>query len=421
MDNTTSKYVFESLAPCNNVELGAYEDALNHVFNDNSLRNIAISGAFGSGKSSILATYEYENSDQLISNNHKFIHISLAHFHDSGEENNSQEESGKQENGRGGNRNGCDEAFLEGKIINQLLHQIPDERIPKSTIRKLSSEKEKRNLTHSFSITVFIFLNLYLFLGKTAVSFLPNDNRLSELLIQFLSSSCFKSGFFCVWAVFLFLYCFLTIKTLKTRRILKKLTIKGTEIEISSSDTSSFFDKYLNEVTYLFENIDADVVVFEDIDRFEDVMVFERLREINKIVNDRKKHDETPIRFFYLVKDDLLQSRDRTKFFDFIIPAIPVVDGSNSYNKLIEILQTNNLLALFDRHFLNQVSLYIDDMRLLKNICNEFLIYYSMLHVQENELNPNKLFAIIVYKNFFPADFNNLHSNKGLVYSLFVR
>ena len=58
-----------------------------------------------------------------------------------------------------------------------------------------------------------------------------------------------------------------------------------------------------------------------------------------------------------------------------------------------------------------------DDMRLLKNICNEFLIYYNQLDL--TELDYNKMLAIITYKNLFPRDFSDLQLNKGFVYALF--
>ena len=38
-------------------------------------------------------------------------------------------------------------------------------------------------------------------------------------------------------------------------------------------------------------------------------------------------------------------------------------------------------------------------MRILKNIYNEFIIYYNRLNV--TELNANKMLAIITYKNIF--------------------
>lgn len=56
-------------------------------------------------------------------------------------------------------------------------------------------------------------------------------------------------------------------------------------------------------------------------------------------------------------------------------------------------------------------------MRLLKNIYNEFVIYFNRLNI--TELDCNKMLAIIAYKNLFPRDFADLQLNQGFVYTLF--
>lgn len=58
-------------------------------------------------------------------------------------------------------------------------------------------------------------------------------------------------------------------------------------------------------------------------------------------------------------------------------------------------------------------------MRLLKNIYNEFVIYYNRLNI--TELDCNKMLAIIAYKNLFPRDFADLQLNQGFVYTLFSK
>ena len=73
-EKTTEVLHFEKLAPINNANIEIYEDAINFVFENPDLKNIAISGAYGSGKSSLLASYKAKHSEK------KFIHISLAHF-----------------------------------------------------------------------------------------------------------------------------------------------------------------------------------------------------------------------------------------------------------------------------------------------------------------------------------------------------
>ena len=64
---------FEDLTPSYDVELGLYKDALDEAFNNKKVRNIAITGSYGSGKSSLIETYKREKKLPAI-------HISLAHF-----------------------------------------------------------------------------------------------------------------------------------------------------------------------------------------------------------------------------------------------------------------------------------------------------------------------------------------------------
>lgn len=244
---------------------------------------------------------------------------------------------------------------------------------------------------------------------------LPEVLRAS-LVFSTTPTAEFVSGVLCVSIAAYFLYRVVYIQ--ENKNIFRKLSIQGNEIEIFEDSEDSFFDKYLNEVLYLFENADADVIVFEDMDRFDASEIFERLREINTLANiQRIKDGKQPLRFFYLLRDDIFISKDRTKFFDLIIPIVPVVDSSNSYDQFIEHLKKNNLFDKFDENFLQGLSLYVDDMRLLKNICNEFLVYYGRLDL--TELDHNKMLAIITYKNLFPRDFGDLQLNRGFVYALF--
>lgn len=210
------------------------------------------------------------------------------------------------------------------------------------------------------------------------------------------------------------IFLYTLIKKQSCKNLFKKLSVQGNEIEISEDgNNESCFDKYLNEVLYLFEQADVDVIVFEDIDRFEINQIFERLREINTLVNNRLKNENKTLKFLYLLKDDIFSSKERTKFFDFIIPVIPVIDSSNSYDKILEMFSGENI----EESFLEEVSLFIDDMRLLRNISNEFKIYKGRLG--NINLNLNNLLGIVIYKNLFPRDFSDLQLNQGFVYYLF--
>jgi DNA-directed RNA polymerase subunit L len=61
----------------------------------------------------------------------------------------------------------------------------------------------------------------------------------------------------------------------------------------------------------------------------------------------------------------------------------------------------------------SDISLFIDDMRLLFNIINEYHIYSNSI---DSNLDQDKLLSMIVYKNMHPIDFINLSNNKGSLY-----
>lgn len=418
------KYVYQKFTPYTDVDLQSYKDAFDYVFAHEDVRNVAISGTYGSGKSSLIESLkkELQNPDSNLSiegsKYKKFLHISLAHFHY------SQNETSVSHQSNSNQSDGFNElSILESKILNQLIHQIPAEQIPQSNfvVKRIISN---RNIV---GITIYTFLSILFLVNiifseawKEFVLSLNNGWYKYLLLVSTSKQFLLCSGIWFAISVAIFL--FYTIKLQRHKNIFKKLKFQGNEIEIGIECNDSFFDKYLNEVVYVFANADADVIVFEDIDRFENRLIFERLREINTLVNYQLQQPENKnskiLRFFYLVRDDIFSTKDRTKFFDFIIPVIPVVDSSNSYNKLLEFLkQYLEEKPRISKDFLEGLSLYIDDMRLLKNICNEFYLYFTKLN--NTELSANKMLALISYKNLFPQDFSNLHINQGFVFCLF--
>ena len=80
--------------------------------------------------------------------------------------------------------------------------------------------------------------------------------------------------------------------------------------------------------------------MFEDLDRFDSIGIFEHLRAINTLVNSSKEGRDKPVKFFYLIRDSLFNdASERTKFFDLIIPVIPFVDTESSFSELSKALE----------------------------------------------------------------------------------
>ena len=369
-------YNFQKLTPIKNIDLKVYNDALNFVFNNDDIKNVAISGAYSSGKSSLLETYKVVNPKM------RFIHVSLAHFESTTENSADTTE--------------YSESVLEGKVLNQLIHQIDPAKIPQTNFKVKQRVSTGKIIKNAMIITVFLILAAYKVNFSNWCQFVPNLSQwLYSLLVSTTNSDMLLfSGIICAAILGLAVYSIIKAQTYKN--IFKKVNLQGNEIEIfEENKDESYFDKYLNEVLYLFEKSAADVIVFEDIDRFSVNQIFEKLREINTLINNNKK--KKPIRFFYLIKDDIFVSKYRTKFFDFIIPVVPVIDGSNSYDQFIEHFRQGGIFEIFDENFLQGLSLYVDDMRILKNIYNEFVIYYN--RIQSTELNNNTVAAVADFSN----------------------
>lgn len=446
----TTKYKFQKLTPVRDTKLSVYADSLDYVFHDDDLKNIAITGPYSSGKSSMLETYKSANKDK------RFIHISLAHFEsvtspsmDFNDNSQSLEVDKKNVKDKAYNqRFEADIKSVEGKILNQLIHQIDTKKIPQTHFKIKRPLSPKKMLGISAMFTIFITLLIFLFNRNAWIIFVNGISSCSfKLLLSPTTAEWFVIISIGTCALITFWGLFNLLKLQHNKNLFRKLSIQGNEVEIFENDDDSFFDKHLNEVLYLFQNTKADAIVFEDMDRYNSNQIFEKLREINYLLNNsansinnkakkklkisqleikiknklfKKKSDNNykTFRFFYLLRDDIFNSKDRTKFFDFIIPIVPVIDGANSYDKFIEYFKAGGILNSFDNSFLQELSIYIDDMRLLKNIYNEYLIYHD--RIQLTELSCNKLLAMITYKNLFPRDFSELQLGKGFVFCLFI-
>ena len=392
---------FEKLSFKDDVDISGYREALDYAFSNPDIKNIAISGPYGSGKSSILATYEKEKRDKRI------IHISLAHFGSSGSTTDEEK--------------AALEASLEGKILNQLIHQVEKSKVPQTNFRIKAPLSPWEILLRTLIAVLFLMSITHLVFSYVWIAFVGTfeDCGFRKLLeLTTTPGSFFASG--CIGLAIITHYIKSAVTTQRYHYAVRKLSLQGNDIELFEDENCSYFDKYLNEVIYLVKESGVEVIVFEDIDRYNIETIFSRLREVNTLANLKLKDKKKVIRFVFLLKDDLFDSKDRTKFFDYIIPVVPVVGSSNSYDQLRIQLEKSGTLNAFNKYFLEGLAIYIDDMRLLINICNEYHIYHHRLNVQNNQLTPEKLLALITYKNLFPKDFTLLQSNLGYIHAIFV-
>lgn len=391
-------YKFFKLPPVNNAEIDTYKEALDYAINEKDIQNIAITGPYCSGKSSIVKTYAKIT-------NKKFIYISLASFCDNADADNTNASQ----------NNGDAELELEikhkrryeieEKIINALVQQLDINDAPFSKF-KIKNVNNFNLICMSIGvIVIFLFLLLVLLLKYS-------ENNLN------LITPTIKWGVITAIVIGIIMY---NISKWQLRgNQIKKISTKFVDFSIQE-DIGSFFDRNLDEILYLITSAKCDGFVFEDIDRIQSdrKYIFEELREICMLANERNKtlKNKKIIKFFYLAADDIFEAKDRVKFFDYIIPVVPYVDASNSYVILHNYLEDICGKDEIDDIFIRQVSLYIEDLRMINNIINEYQIYRSILNNTKRDLNG--LFAMIIYKNAHPNDFSKLQCDSGLVYNFF--
>ena len=81
------------------------------------------------------------------------------------------------------------------------------------------------------------------------------------------------------------------------------------------------------------------------------------------------------------MNDDIFKNTDRVKFFDFIIPIIPVINPNNAGDFIQELIQKMDykIFEKFDPNYFYNITSWMSDARIIKNTINEFLIYNKAL------------------------------------------
>ena len=382
LGNMKSKFV--DLAPTDEADkAGVYSDAILFATSNPRISNIALTGPYGSGKSSIIKTFlkKYRRPALLIS---------LASFVP--ETDSKSDKASRQE--------------IERSILQQLLYGADADSLPLSRFKRIQSP--------GFGA---IFKSLYIMVG--VVTFWYVFNQHEEIIGGDYFNSLALSNVLKLGVLgFLIIFLWTTIHHFYVASFglsLKSISLKDVEIKPAYDDQGSILNRHLDEIIYFFQSTDYDLVVIEDLDRFNDPEIFVTLREINSLINENSGVKRS-IRFLYALRDDIFINIDRTKFFEFIIPVVPIVNSSNSIDMVLKQGERLDIDSRLDRQFLREVSRYLDDLRLIRNIFNEYAVYAGNLETDgENILDANKLLAVLIYKNFYPRDFEKLHRGAGVL------
>ena len=383
------------------------------AINDPNIKNVAVSADYGAGKSSVVETakVKIENDEDIHwwrfkrkKRQSRFLTISLAQLNANGR----SPKTKKTQN----NTDIKKDKDIEYSLLQQLLYYDLPSKTPKSRFYRLGLTSVFRALVWASCILLAALSYLILFE--------PVRFRVDSFCEHFAVSSERKFMIDCVAAlVLIVLFVLLCIWFVRRARIrIGKVKVKEAEVEI---DTLSVFNQYLDEIIYFFASTRYNVVIFEDLDRFSDTTsIFGKLRELNKILNNSQYLYgiiKRKITFVYSVRDDIFDATRRVKFFDYIVPVIPVVNTSNAYEKLCEYLDEDDKKAFDGKDLLNLCE-FFEELRLIINIVNEYNLYKKVIRLDDLKLSRKILFGLIVYKNYCPHDFVHLHNRRGVLASI---
>lgn len=376
-----------------------YLDKLKETIDAEGINNIALTGGYGSGKSTIIGTFKELNPQ------YEYLKISLASFNKKKSDDTltpTEKKLQKEEL----------ERLLEVSILQQIFYHVKPTEIPESRFKRIINIPNWKIWGISIGFILWclssILLLKYNYLDKINPS---NWNSIDNF-------DWFALIIFLIAFVGLGLFSKLIIKLFSNSKI-NKVNIKG-ELELGENVNKSVFNEHLEEILYFFERTKYNVVIIEDLDRFDSTDIFTKLREINILLNYSKLINRE-INFVYAVGDDLFDDKkERVKFFEYIIPVIPFINSSNADEQLRTLIKESGIdETIFTKEFLSDVTTFIDDidMRLLTNIFHEFVIYRKTLKPEFIKKN-DELFAMITYKNIDPKDFTKLNRKEGKLYEL---
>lgn len=388
--------LYRSLGPIDDIQEGeGFVEALNWAIQQKNIFNIALTGNYGSGKSSIIQTLLKKNNDI----NERTITISLANFNNVAHSGDSSLNN------------------LEKGILKQLFYKLDSSSIPNSKFKKIRNINFKSDYIQSLFVIIIAFTALYFIFPNLIHPILYNfTNGIKNFYGSWiLGVIAFSVSLALFLAILVYIYEFYL-----TKIHINALNIGNNHFQVNTSQNETVFDKYLDEIVYFFEeNKRYDIIIFEDLDRFNNLEIFIKLRELNRILNNDDCIKNRKITFVYAIRDDLFKGVERTKFFDFIIPVIPIINKNNASEELLKIMHGLDRYAVSDE-CIKTVGLYITEMRTLYNICNEYFMYIAnKAKFLELSLDYDNLFSMIVFKNLEPKEFSCIQNGGGLLKKIF--
>lgn len=417
MENTTKnaqtnsgkvEYKYLELSPVVDEEYTFNSKLLHDKVLDKEIKNIGIVGSYGSGKSSLIKTFcsKFENKDKI-----KILKVSLASFNgDDLNENKDQSCEKLTSADSVGNEKNCGigdiDNAVEKSILQQMLYVESGRKLPFSKIARTESIHWGKYVLACVATIAIIALVGFVY---DIFATFPQDgvNIFKYLFVEKLLPTLFSIAIVMCFVIYI-------VRTIKIARI----KVNPIEIELNNTH-GSLLNSFLDEILYFFTQTKYNTVFFEDLDRFNDLSIFVKLRELNTILNSNKKiAKQGKVTFIYATKTDIFSEHtERTKFFDFILNVYPTLSPENACAIINEGLEKSRLgNDWLSYNYKYDISFFVMDRRVLNSTINDCLQYIgnsSQPTTYDTTEKRQLLFSVMLYKNVCPNEYAKLEHHRG--------
>lgn len=380
-----------------------YFDALQEAIKNRAIYNVSLSGEYSSGKSSIIDSFIIKENRFIngLKNKNKFLKISLADF-------------------RGKEISEATQKLLEEKILQQIIYNKTNYTVPNSGFKRI----EKENLISQATLHLFYLLLGINIFSKTILLKYPEYSNINNII-----ESIFEAFFKLTYKIsvvnlkimtFLVMTIFFLSKIyayIKRNKINIKSIGKGSVELFSDKEEKEIFNKYLSEVLYYFQCTKINVVFIEDLDRIDcNKELFLKLRELNFLINNSDQVKQKVV-FIYAVRNNIFDTmEENSKFFEFNIPIIPVVDKYNIQDYILKLAEDIGIKEKFSEIYFLDISKFFKNIREINNVFNDYIFYKNSLSLFDYEMG---LFSMMIIKNLLPKEFKEFfHEGKDFLTDL---
>lgn len=253
---------YDILAPkcINDENLQEYFRALKFALSKKDVRNIAVTGNYGAGKSTVISSYMKFHS------NEQYINVSLAGF----------------EMAENENRPPLTNQEVELSILQQILYKENRDALPDSRIDRILNRSWFHTVKTYFSLLKVVIPATVLlgivFFDKVS-TWLKFPGNWAVILNEHYIIKVLAITGLALISLFFITQTASRIGIFDKKIRLGKIAFLSGSMEVKENESSSLLNNCLDEIVYFFSRCQYKVVIFEDLDRLGTPEIFVKLRE----------------------------------------------------------------------------------------------------------------------------------------------